>query len=623
MTPSCFARRSAIVAVSFFICLFHQASYTLAQSDVTVKRVTGRDVSPPLRKVQVKAEQPPPENNIKPSRRLPISAGPVMSGGRSLATPQEVQRMPVVRQDTSPRPLREIVPSTNQGPARNELIELKQIPLPGSNSGPGPLQPTIPDAFIQSTHGPAFSPTPQILRNILGIGSGLGPYVPNVAPPDPNGAVGTNHYVQWVNSHFAIFNKTNGQLIYGPAPGNTLWTGFSGSCANTNDGDTIVQFDRMANRWVLTQFSVKGFETNSEGDIIRKLYRQCVAISTTSDATGTYDRFEFDYQDFNDFPKMAVWPDGYYISFNMFRPIPDQPGKFSFLGSTICVYDRRAMLREVNRPVTQQCVPVGSFGGLLPSDLDGATLPPAGSPNYFLNFDENSLNLWRFKADWDNPANSRVTGPVNIPVAMFQPACPTKACVSQRDVNMPLDSLADRLMYRLSYRHFKKPNGTTDREVLLVNHSVAAGGTAASVRHAIRWYELRNPTNSTIASGTPHVHQHGTFTPDSDHRWMGSIAMDKTGNIGLGYSVSGAGLFPSLRFTGRSPNDTPGKMRREIEVVPGTGSQEGHSRWGDYSSMSLDPADDCTMWYTAQYRRSTDSHNWSTRIFSFKFPNCQ
>jgi hypothetical protein len=367
---------------------------------------------------------------------------------------------------------------------------------------------------------------------------------------------------------------------------------------------------------------VKGVELSDEGDIIRKLYRQCVAVSTSSDPTGTYRRYEFEYLDFNDYPKMSVWPDGYYISFNMFREIPDRPGRFTFLGSTVCAYDRRAMLGEVNRPVTQQCIAVGSFGGLLPADVDGTTLPPDGSPGIFINFGQNSLNLWKFKVDWTNPANSRLSPPVSIPVANFQPACQGDSCIPQANVNQPLDSLADRLMYRLSYRHFKRPDGSTDREVLLVNHSVAVGGGASASRSGIRWYELRNPSGSTIAGGIPRVHQYGTFAPDLDHRWMGSIAMDRVGNIALGYSVSGSGLFPSIRYSGREPNDTVGRLRREIEIVPGLGSQNGLSRWGDYTSMSVDPVDDCTMWYTAQYLESTDAYNWSTRIHSFRFPSC-
>lgn len=623
MNLSSTAPRRLPVAAGILLCLLHPTFHPLAQPAAKVRQVTGKDVSPPLREVPVRPEEAPRPNEVKPSRGIPV-AGAAQGGVVAPAAPQDVRRIAVVSQDRSPRRLGDIVPSTNQGPAVNELIELKQIPLPGSTAGPGPAQPTITDNFIQSAQGPAFSPAPQTFRNMLGIGSGLGNYVPRVAPPDPNGAVGTDHYVQWVNNHFAIFRKSDGQLVYGPAPGNTLWANFPGTCKDTNDGDTIVQFDRMASRWVLTQFSVKGVETNPQGDIIRKLYRQCVAISTTADATGTYDRFEFDYSDFNDYPKVGVWPDGYYVSFNMFQEIPGQPGRFRFIGATVCAYDRRAMLREVNRPVTQQCVAVGrQFGGLLPSDLDGAAQPPAGSPNYFLNFGQNSLNLWRFKVDWDAPANSQLAGPVSIPVAAFQAACQGGACMAQKDVTQPLDSLADRLMYRLSYRHFRRPDGTTDREVLLVNHAIAVPAAGGAARNGIRWYELRNPASATMAEGPPRVHQHGTYAPDSDSRWMGSIAMDRAGNIGMGYSVSGAGLFPSIRFTGRASNDPPGMLRREIEIVPGTGSQEQHSRWGDYSSLNLDPADDCTMWYTAQYRQTTDARNWSTRIFSFRLPNCQ
>lgn len=554
------------------------------------------------------------------------SAPPAAPSAPSAAAPQEVQTFQVLFQDSPARRLGDTPITSDAGPARNEFIELKRIPLPGSTAGPGPAGPIIADTFIQSSPGPALSPTPQHGRNVLGIGSGLGNYVPRVAPPDPNGAAGPDHYVQWVNKHFAIFRKDTGQLVYGPAPGSTIWADFPGTCARTNDGDTIVKYDRIANRWVLTQFSVKGVELNDDGDIVRKLYRQCVAVSTTPDPTGTYHRYEFDYPDFNDYPKMAVWPDAYYISFNMFREIPDRPGRFTFLGSTVCAYDRQAMLREVNRPITQQCIAVGSFGGLQPADLDGATPPPAGSPGYFINFGVNSLNLWRFRADWSMPVSARTTRlsePVSIPVARFDPACGGGACITQSSVNQTLDSLADRLMYRLSYRHFRRPDGTTDREVMLVNHSVAVGGNSSASRSGIRWYELRNQPGAGFSNSNPRVHQHGTFAPDVDHRWMGSIAMDKVGNIALGYSVSGGGLFPSLRYTGRLPNDPPGRMRGEVGIVAGTGSQESVSRWGDYTSMSVDPADDCTLWYTSQYLQGTDSFNWSTRIFSFRFPSCQ
>jgi fibronectin type 3 domain-containing protein len=256
---------------------------------------------------------------------------------------------------------------------------------------------------------------------------------------------------------------------------------------------------------------------------------------------------------------------------------------------------------------TQQCFQLSSsFGGLLPSDLDGATLPPAGSPNYFLNFGSSSLNLWRFHVDWGNTANTTLTGPTTIPVAAFSQACNGGTCIPQGGTTQTLDSLGDRLMYRLAYRNFG------DHESIVANHSVTAGSSVG-----VRWYELRS------LSSVPTVYQQGTYAPDSSYRWMGSIAMDKAGNIALGYSVSSASMYPAIRYTGRGPTDPLDTMGSETSIIEGGGSQlRGLSRWGDYSSMSIDPVDDCTFWYTSEYLQFNGSFNWSTRIASFEFPSC-
>jgi hypothetical protein len=249
-----------------------------------------------------------------------------------------------------------------------------------------------------------------------------------------------------------------------------------------------------------------------------------------------------------------------------------------------------------------------TYGSLLPADLDGPTAPPAGSPNYLLSFGTNSLQLWKFHVDWTTPANTSMTGPATIAVAAFSPACSGGGtCIPQTGTTVKLDSLADRLMYRLSYRNFG------DHESLLVNHSVTAGSSAG-----IRWYELRNP------NGTPTVFQQGTYAPDSAYRWMGSIAMDHVGDIGLGYSVSSSTTHPGIRYTGRLAGDALGQMTQgEGTVLTGGGSQTGNlSRWGDYTSMSIDPANDCTFWYTDEYIPSNGSFNWHTRIGSFTFANC-
>jgi hypothetical protein len=430
-----------------------------------------------------------------------------------------------------------------------------------------------------------------------GVGVGLGSFSPTGAPPDPNGAPGATQYVQWVNTSFAVFDKSTGALVYGPAAGNTLWQGFGGPCETTNSGDPVVMYDKAANRWVMTQFSI-----NQSGG----QFFQCVAVSTSADATGTYRRFAYNFSGFNDYPKGGVWPDGYYLTFNMFNSAGT-----AFLGARVCALDRNQMITASGTPGPIQCFQLSTtYGGLLPADLDGATPPPAGSPNYMVAFDDvnnNGLNLWRFHVDWTNSANSTLTGPTKITTAAFSPACGGGTCIPQPSTTQQLDSLADRLMFRLAYRNFGS------YESLVVNHSVTVGSTASGVR----WYEVRSP------GSTPTLFQSGTFSPDATSRWMGSIAQDQQGNMLLGYSVSSSSVRPGIRYTGRLVSDAPGTMQAESTLTTGVGSQTGGlSRWGDYSAMTIDPVDDCTFWYTNQYLKTTGSFNWSTRIGSFKFPSC-
>src|SRR6202795_4344720 len=464
---------------------------------------------------------------------------------------------------------------------RREVEPMKLIPLP-----PG-LSQLQEDPVRQTTTIPLS--TPPISQSFEGLGNGQYGFSVTGAPPDTEGTVGATQYVQWVNTSFAIFNKSNGALISGPTTGNTLWSGFGGGCQTNNDGDPIVLYDKLAQRWIFSQFSVSTTP-----------YLQCIAVSTTSDATGTYHRYSFQYSNFDDYPKMSVWPDAYYETFNMFA------GGITFVGADACAYDRNAML--AGTAATQVCFQQGtSVGGLLPSDLDGTTAPPAGSPNYMLYFGTNNLNLYKFHVDFATPANSTFTGPTVINVAAFSPLCGGGTCVPQPSVTQQLDSLAGRLMYRLAYRNF----GT--HESLVVNHSVIAGSSGG-----VRWYEIQNP------GGTPVVAQQSTFAPDSSYRWMGSIAMDQAGDMALGYTVSSSSISPSVRFTGRVPTDPASTMEAEVNVVSGTGSQSGNnlSRWGDYSAMQVDPVDDCTFWFTEEYMKTTGSFNWNTRIANFKFPGC-
>src|SRR6185312_12088083 len=320
----------------------------------------------------------------------------------------------------------------------------------------------------------------------------------------------------------------------------------------------------------------------------------------TSDATGTFNRYSFSYSGFDDYPKTGVWPDAYYVTFNMFNAAGT-----SFLGADACAYDRNAML--AGQPATQVCFQQGSsVGGLLPADLDGKTAPPAGSPNFLVYFGTNNLNLFKFHVNFATPSASTFTGPTVLPVAAFTALCNGGTCVPQSGTTNKLDSLADRLMYRLAYRNFGS------HESLVVNHSVVAGSSGG-----VRWYEIQNP------NGTPTIAQQSTFAPDTKFRWMGSVAMDQQGNMAMGYSESSSTTFPSIAITGRLATDPANTMQAETTIINGSGSQTGTlTRWGDYSAITVDPVDDCTFWYTNDYLKASGSFNWSTRISNFKFPSC-
>jgi hypothetical protein len=507
------------------------------------------------------------------------------------ATPQpRVEMARAVHQDVLPA-LRDVMVDP-AGYRNYKPHDEHMIPLPYSPPGQT-------DGALQDYRGPGGLFAPAFVSGVDGVGNGFsgpnGSFTVQYAPPDTVGAVGATQYVQVVNVGLAVFDKASKTAVYGPVPTSTLWSGFGGQCQTDNDGDAVVVYDKAANRWIISQFAVGTTP-----------YLQCVAVSQTSDATGGWYRYSFSYGSvFPDYPKMGVWPDAYYETFNMFT------GN-SFSGSRLCAYNRSAML--TGAAATQQCFQLSSsYGGVLPSDLDGSTAPPAGSPNFMVNFGTNSLRLWRFHVDWANTANTTLTGPVNIPVASFTPACSGGACVPQSGSNIKLDSLADRLMFRLAYRNF----GTY--QSLVVNHSVKVGTQRNNPYTGVRWYELRNP------AGTPTVFQQSTFSPDSTYRWMGSIAQDKQGNMAVGYSVSSSSMFPGIRYTGRLASDPLNTMQAEATMQNGGGSQKGSQlqRWGDYSAMSIDPADDCTFWYTTEYLKATGAFNWSTRLASFRFPSCQ
>ncbi|MFY9549541.1 MAG: carboxypeptidase regulatory-like domain-containing protein [Thermoanaerobaculia bacterium] len=428
-----------------------------------------------------------------------------------------------------------------------------------------------------------------------------------LAPPDSDGDVGPNHFVQYINLLATVYDKT-GTILLGPLPGNAFWSGFGGHCETSNNGDPIVLYDQLADRWFVSQFALPSFPSPP--------YIQCVAVSVTGDPTGSYHQYEFDLpnQYLNDYPKFGVWPDGYYMTFNGFDVFGG-----GFQGAAIAL-DRSAMLD--GNPATMIQFNTGLEGGVLPSDLDGSTPPPIGSPNYFVTYEvaPERLLIWKFHADFATPANSTFTGPVTVLTDPFvTPVCGATRdqCVPQLDSTEKLETLSQATMFRLAYRNFG------DHESLVTNQTVDSGGHVAG----IRWYEIRNPGGTgPVGSGggsPPVIYQQGTFAPDSNHRWMGSIAQDRNGNMALGYSISSSTMFPSIAITGRLAGDPLGQMGGEDVFLAGTGSQVNTvSRWGDYSSMTLDPTDDCTFWYVSEYYQATGSFDWHTRIASFKFPSC-
>jgi hypothetical protein len=469
------------------------------------------------------------------------------------------------------------------------------------------------DGALQSSAGPSHEVTMGPSFDGLGegfeglVGGSQGPFVIESAPPDTTGAVGKTQFVQWVNTSFAIFDKKTGKVLLGQLPGKALWKGLGGStpvpCEVNNDGDPVVEYDKQANRWVLSQFSVSG-----------GTFAQCIAVSETSDAAGRYFRYEYELPAFNDYPKMGVWPDGYYVSYNMFDALS---------GARACAYDRKKMLKG-DATALQQCFQLSSdFFGILPSDLDGKKAPPSGSPNYFVGLGTapSTLVLWRFHADWAHPSNSTFgvgvshTPDATISVARFNFACSGSGstCIPQPGTARTLDSLGERLMFRLAYRNLGS------HEALVVNNSVDVGPPANIT--GVRWYEIRDPRATQ-----PTIFQQGSFAPDMNHRWMGSLAMDKMGDIAAAYNIAG-GVNPGIRFASRTPLDPSGILGAETSLQDGGGMQDTPtrhlSRWGDYSGLTVDPADDCTFWYTGEYQKNSGIFNWHTRIASFKLKTCK
>lgn len=416
-----------------------------------------------------------------------------------------------------------------------------------------------------------------------------------VCPPDPTGDVGPNHYVQIVNLEYAIYSKTGTKLL-GPLPTSNLWNGLP---HNLNSGDGIVLYDEEADRWLMSQFSVP----NSGGP-----WYENVAISQTSDPTGPYYRYQYQFTEMPDYPKLGVWRDGYYICVNRFA------NGQNYVGPGAAAFDRVSML--AGNPAASMIyfavTNTGLFHGL-PADCDG-TFPPVGTPNYFTWSTATKMDIYEFHADWNTPSNSTFGQSTQLDVIPFS-AIPISTGLPQKGTNTKLQALSNNysLMNRLQFRYF------SDHWSMVTNGTVNAGSNIAG----IRWYEFRRNATDQWS-----VYQQATYAPsDGNSRWNGSVAMDTAGNIALAFSITSSNMYPSIHYTGRMSSDPLNQFTiNEASIINGGGSQTNTwsgngnpSRWGDYSALTIDPVNISTFWYTNEYYQTTSDNSWRTRIASFSF----
>jgi hypothetical protein len=541
-------------------------------------------------------------------------------------------------------------------------------------------QDRVPDNVEQramGTRAPAA-----LVESFDGLGVGfVGPHgtAEGRNPSDNSLAVGPDHIVQTVNSRIAIFTKkgarfqTTGRALYGPVPTHTVFAGFGGTCEERNNGDVVVRYDQLAGRWLLVMpifrrgaerpdqppvpsagpraiLSVPGRpgQPGAPAKLVvpppaplaaaaqrgqragapgqrgqgaagagqrgrgqteqpRGPYSMCYAVSASSDPMGEWYRYEFLRPLFPDYPRPAVWPDGYYV--------PTSTGD-DVIQKHACVADRNRMLR--GEPASEQCVIIDGVNFLNNADLDGTVLPPPGAPNIMMAaggtqlkdvLEDDGVFAWQFHVDWGDPRNTAVIGPVKIPVAPYRYLCGGQLtnCVPQPGTDRRLDAQGDKIMARLLYRRLG------DREAVVAVHSVATAAGGGGVR----WYEFDVDPARAIT-----IRQQGTYAPDGFYRWMASPAIDRFGNIGIGYSFGGTPHFAGQRFAGRLAGDPPGLLTlAEAVLVEGEAAQTTTLRWEDYAQTAVDPSDDCTIWYVGDYLKK-DAASYSTRIGAFRMPGC-
>ena len=468
----------------------------------------------------------------------------------------------------------------------------------------GAPAPKVANGVAVEQKSQGFRPPAALIASFNGLGFGfVGPQGTTNArnPSDNSLAVGPNQIVEIVNSTFAVYTKT-GKVLSGPVATNTIFTGFGGQCEPRPNGDAVVRYDQLAERWLFVMPIFRREAGQPQGT-----YAMCYAVSVGPDPLGPYYRYEFKRPLFPDYPRPAIWPDGYYI--------PTSTGD-NVIQKHACVADRNKMLQGL--PATEQCIIIDDVNFLNNADIDGRALPPPGAPNIMMatggtqlhqDFEDDGIYVWKFHVDWEKPANTAVSGPVKIPVARYHYLCNGQltSCVPQPGTDRRLDAQGDKLMQRLVYRN------VGGRESIVALHSVnteTGGG-------GVRWYEFRLNENRD-----PYLYQQSTYAPDGLYRWMGSIAMDQRGNIGMGYSFGGTPNFAGQRFSARLAGDPLGVLTfQETVLVRGEASQKNTLRWEDYATTAIDPSDDCTFWYVGDYLK-TGAETYTTRIGSFRLPGC-
>jgi hypothetical protein len=557
-----------------------------------------------------------------------------------------------VSQSDKSRPLSSMKVQEQAVPEYSRTIVIGQTPNHAS-----PLITPAAEAVEQRSQG-ARAPA-KLVESFDGLGFGFeGPQgQANVRNPSDNTlAVGPDHIVQIVNTRMAVFTKKGkrfsetGKVLYGPVVTRAVFAGFGGQCEARNNGDAVVRYDQLAGRWLIVMpifaraaarpdqpraaKSGEPAQANPPGgpnqpgtpkqlvplaqanptDPNRAApatagqgpYSMCYAVSVTSDPLGQYYRYEFLRAYFPDYPRPAVWPDGYYIPTSTSDEL---------IQKHACVAEREKMLKGL--PATEQCIIIDGVNFLNNADVDGYAPPPRGAPNIMMAAGGAQLNKileddvimpWKFHVDWQNPANTKLTGPSRISVAPYHYLCGGQLtnCVSQPGSERRLDAQGDKIMARLVYRKVK------GHESIVAVHSV----NTASGGGGVRWYEFRLNRNRD-----PQLYQQGTFAPDSFYRWLASPAIDRLGNIGIGYSFGGAPNFPGQRFAGRLADDPPGQLTlKEMVLAEGEGSQNV-MRWEDYTQTAIDPSDDCTIWYVGDYLKK-GATSYSSRIGAFRLPGC-